>query len=155
MPYSWINVFMRAKRRWRGVCSWIIGYGWFIQMNRDLGCNSIPIEFAVFLLTWDFHADIVSEQIEFDPVYEIAELKNKSEAIIPTPSFYRQGNWGPGSCKYCGECNSCRDRKHSSSIQAWQYLIWVLFRKPYYSFFSVRKNVRGGNKMTVHSLRSI
>lgn len=56
----------------------------------------MPIEFAIFLLIWDFHADICSEKIEFDPVCEVAELENDLETIIPTPSFYRHEHWGQG-----------------------------------------------------------
>lgn len=58
-------------------------------MNRDLGLKSIPIEYAIFLLTCDFHADICTEQIEFDLGYEIAELENVLATIMPTPSFDR------------------------------------------------------------------
>lgn len=104
----------------------------------------------------DFHADICSEQVEFDPVYEITELENKLETTIPTPSFYRQGNWGLGSWSYWWEWNSCRDIKHPPPIQTWQYPIWMLFRKPYhiFFFFPVKKDVHGGNKKTVHIVKS-
>lgn len=80
-------------------------------MNRDLGLESIPIEYAVFLLTRDFHADICTEQIEFDLGSEIAELENVLAAIFPTPSFDRQGHGSLGKLKQVLRAASSSGRK--------------------------------------------
>ena len=130
---------------------------WLIHSNeqRDLGCNSVPIEFAVFLLTCDFHADICTEQIGFDPLCEIAELENVFETIIPTPSFLDK-QLRPGELKQVLRVAQLQEHKtlffHPSltisNLSAIQKILLQFF------FFSVSKDVEGGNKKIVHTVKS-